>query len=127
MKMQIGIPNIPLMEQTPTVRLLLNMLEQQQTFINQQSEEIAILKDEIKRLKKHKGKPPIKPIQMNKEKSNNENSSTPKKRAGSEKRDKNAKLTIHEEKIISPENIPDGSRFKGNQDYIYKDLLIYAK
>jgi len=127
MKIRIGIPSIPLMDQTPTVRLLLSILEQQQEIINQQAAEIEILKEEIKRLKKHKGKPRIKPSQMNKDKSNNQDSSNPKKRAGSEKRNKNAELTIHEEKIIPAKNIPDGSRFKGYQNYVVQELVIHVK
>jgi hypothetical protein len=35
---------------------------------------------------------------MNKDEANDKDSSNPKKRAGSEKRNKNAELTIHEEK-----------------------------
>lgn len=127
MKIRIGIPSIPLTEQTPTVRLLLGIIEQQQVAIIQLVEEVAVLKEEVKRLKKHKGKPRIKPSQMNKDKSNNQDSSNPKKRAGSEKRNKNAELTIHEEKIIPAENIPDGSRFKGYQDYVVQDLIIHTK
>jgi hypothetical protein len=127
MKMRIGIPNIPLMEQTPTVKLLLTILEQQQEIINQQAEEIERLKEEMKRLKKHKGKPHIKPSQMNKDKSNDKNSSIPKKRAGSEKRNKNAELIIHEEKVISAEHVPNGSRFKGYQNYVVQDLIINPK
>jgi hypothetical protein len=115
------------MEQTPTVKLLLAILEQQQEIINQQAREIEILKEEVKRLKKHKGKPRIKPSQMNNDKSTNADSSNPKKRAGSEKRNKNAELTIHEEKIISAEHIPAGARFKGYQDYVVQDLVISAK
>lgn len=127
MKIRIGIPNIPLTEQTPTIKLLLVILEQQQEIINQQAEEIEILKEEIKRLKNHKGKPNIKPSQMDKKKSNDQGSSSAKKRAGSEKRDKNAKLIIHEEKIIPAENIPDRSRFKGYQYYVVQDLAIHTK
>ena len=96
MKIRIGIPSIPLTEQTPTVKLLLGIIEQQQVAITQLVEAVAVLKEEVKRLKKHKGKPRIKPSQMNKDKSNNQDSSNPKKRAGSEKRNKNAALTIAE-------------------------------
>lgn len=127
MKIRIGIPQIPLMEQTPTVKLLLAILERQQEKIDQLTGEVEILKEEIKRLKKHKGKPRIKPSQMDKDESKDNESSNPKKRAGSEKRHKNANLTIHEEKIISVENIPDGSRFKGYQDYVVQDLVIQTK
>lgn len=69
MKTRIGIPQIPLMEQTPTVKLLPAILEQQQEKIDRQSDEIEILKEEIKRLKKHKGNPRIKPSQMDKDES----------------------------------------------------------
>jgi hypothetical protein len=126
MKIRIGIPNIPLTEQTPTVKLLLILLEQQQIIINQQADEIEALKEDIKRLKNHKGKPDIKPSQMDKGKPQDKDSSS-KKRAGSEKRDKNATLTIHEEKIISVNNIPVGSRFKGYQNYVVQDLVIHTK
>lgn len=124
MKIGTGLPNIPLAEQTPAMKLLLHLLEQQQIIINQQSEEIELLKEEIKRLKGHKGKPHIQPSQMNKDKPNPSGSS---KRAGSEKRDKTAKLTIHEEKIIAAQDIPSGSRFKGYQNYSVQDLVIAAK
>lgn len=121
------ILNIPLMEQTSKEKALLDVIDRQQGMIDDLAKDIEILKEEIKRLKGHKGKPRIKPSQMNKDKSNDKNSSNSKKRAGSEKRDKNAKLTIHEEKIISPEYISDGSRFKGYQNYIVQDLVIHAK
>jgi len=126
MKIRIGIPSIPLTEQTPTVKLLLNIIEQQQVMINHLTEEVAVLKEEVKRLKKHKGKPRIGPSQMDKDKSNDQDSSKPKKRAGSEKRNKNSELTIHEEKIIPAVNVPDGSRFKGYQNYVVQDLVIHT-
>jgi cell division protein FtsB len=59
MKIRIEIPSIPLKEQTPTVKLLLGTIEQQQMAINQLVEEVTVLKEEVKRLKKHKGKPRI--------------------------------------------------------------------
>lgn len=108
------------------MKLLLNIIEQQQMTINQLVEEVGVLKEEVKRLKNHKGKPRIKPSQMDKDNSNNQDSSNPKKRAGSEKRNKNAELTIHEEKIITSENVPAGSRFKGYQNYIVQDLIVQA-
>jgi hypothetical protein len=123
MKIGIGLPSIPASEQTPAMKLLLGVIEHQQSTIQQQAEQIARLEEEIKRLKRHKGKPHIKASQMNKDKSDKRDSS---KRAGSEKRHKNAELTIHEEKIIAADNVPCGSRFKGYQDYIVQDLLITA-
>ena len=35
-------------------------------------------------------------------------------------------LEIHEEKPIAPEAIPEGSRFKGHEDYVVQDLIIRA-
>jgi Transposase IS66 family len=126
MKTRIDFPSIPLPEQTPAVSLLLRVLEKQQIIIHQQTEEIQILKEEIKRLKGHKGKPKIKPSQMDKGKSNKDPSNS-NKRNGSEKRNKNVALVIHEEKTIQPENIPEGSRFKGYQYYVVQDLVIETR
>lgn len=124
MKTRIGIPDISAMEQTPTVKTLLDVIDRQQGMINDLVTEIEVLKEEIKRLKNHKGKPRIKPSQMDKVKSNNKQST---KRVGSEKRNKNVELTIHEEKIILAKDIPEGSRFKGYQYYVIQDLIIQTK
>src|SRR5476651_407131 len=106
MKKWIGIPNIPLTEQTSATKLLLDVIDRQQGMINDLIADIDILKEEVKRLKGHKGKPKIKPSKMDKDKSN----SAPKKRAGSVKRSKTVALTIHEEETISVNDLPDGSR-----------------
>ena len=72
------IPPIPLAEQTETVKLLLRIIEQQQAMLAKQEEEIELLKEEIKRLKGHKGKPKVKPSQMNgKEKKGSEKLKNP--------------------------------------------------
>ena len=65
MKIPYTIPSIPLADETSTVKVLLGIIEQQQTMLVKQREEIDLLKEEIKRLKGHKGKPKIKPSQMN--------------------------------------------------------------
>jgi len=62
---------------------------------------------------------------MNENKSND--LCNPGKRAGSNKRNKNSELIIHEEKTIPANNIPEGSRFKGYQYYTVQGLVIQAR
>lgn len=125
MKKRIAIPDIPVKEQTPTIKQLIGVIDQQQGMINDLVADIEALKDEIKRLKNHKSKPRIKPSQMNKDQSKDTAKST--KRNGSAKRSKNLELIIHEEKTIPIENIPEGSRFKGYQYYIIQELVIQIR
>lgn len=114
MNIKTFITQIPDEEKTPLVLQLLEVIQLQ-------SEQIQNLRDEIARLKGQKPKPDIKPSALEKnseQKSKNKN----KKRAGSKKRRKTKHLQIHDEKIIPPDEIPAGSRFKGYQDYIVQDI-----
>ena len=61
------LPVIPLQEQTPTVHLLLTIIEQQQETIQQHQERIETLKAEIARLKKLSQKPKIRPSTLPKD------------------------------------------------------------
>jgi hypothetical protein len=83
----------------PTIQLLLEI-------IRQQAEEIQRLKDEINRLKNNPRKPKIRPSNLEKKKKSKSNKG---KRAGSEKKIKTAKLTIHDNQEIEPDHIPAGS------------------
>jgi len=101
-------------EKTP---LVLQLLE----IIQLQAEQIQNLKDEIARLKGQTPKPNIKPSKLekgSKPKSKNKR----KKRPGSKKRHKTKHLQIHDEKVIPPDKIPSGSKFKGYQDYVVQDI-----
>ena len=124
MEKRTGIPEIPLENQTPTEKLLLDYIDRQQGMINDLIKDIEILKEEIKRLKGHKGKPRIKSSKMNKE--NDTEGSDSKKRRGSQKRQKNKELVIHKEKTLHVNELPEGSQFKGYQYYVVQDLVIRA-
>ena len=109
-------------QKSPLVTQLLHV-------IGQQAKEIEQLKDEIARLKKHKGKPKIpasgleKPADEENEEEDKKKSSTAK-RPGSQKRSKTKKLIIHETILIAPEQIPEGSTRLGYDDYIVQGLKI---
>ncbi len=111
--------------------LLLQLLREREECIQQ-------LSDEIARLKGEKGKPKIKPSRLeakekaeiegaDAEESPSQDSKAHKKRSGSEKRQKTAKLIIHETKVVQPSvEVPTGSEFKGYQDYTIQELIVRA-
>jgi len=126
------LPAIPLQEQTPTVRLLLTLIEQQQETIQQQQERIETLEAEIARLKKLSKKPKIRPSTLPKDDDEPDDNDTDN--AGSDgdkptgepkkphKRKKN--LIIHETEIVKPKGLPQGSRLLGYDDFTIQELLI---
>ncbi len=93
--------------------------------IQQQSEEIQLLKDEIARLKGQKPKPKIKPSNLDKETSTGKSDNKKKKRR--KKRSKTKNMTIHEDMRLHPENIPPGSTFIDYQDYVVQDIILSNK
>ena len=112
------IPDIPEQERTSTVIQLLEVTYYQTELIQNLRNQIAILKGD-------KPKPEIKPSGMEK---NSEGRKDKKaddgKRAGSDKREKTGQLKIHKEVCIPPENIPEGSKFKGYKDFIVQGIII---
>ena len=84
-------------------------------------EQMRALKDELARLKGGSGRPPIKPSGM-------ERSSEGKQAKGrtgkSGRGPRNHRLEITEERIVTADGVPPGSRFKGYQDSIVQDLEI---
>jgi hypothetical protein len=93
-------------------------------YIKQQGDMIQKLKDEVAELKGQKAKPKIRPSNLDKKTNKRKKSSQGKKRPGSQKRSKTKQLEIHEDKVIQPEFIPEGSEFKGYQDFIVQDFVI---
>ena len=98
-------------------------------------EENGRLKDEIAVLKGEKACPKFKPSGMErkagregKKPDDADEEKAAGKRAGSEKRNKTAELTIHREVKCPPkEKIPEGSRFKGYEPYVVQELEIEAR
>lgn len=85
----VRVPEIPEAEQTPLVRGLMGIIEEQAEQLRQQEELIGQLKDEIAVLKGERKRPRFKASGME-EKAGQEKASEAgdKKRAGSEKRSK---------------------------------------
>ena len=116
MKISKIIASIPEEEKTPLVLQLIEVIQLQQ-------EQIQALKDEIARLKGQKPRPKIKPSKLEAAKKIKQ-SKTSAKRPGSVKRKKTKSIEIHDEQVIEPDNLPEGSRFKGYQDFVVQDLNI---
>ncbi len=104
-------------EESPIVTELID-------YIKQQGDMIQKLKDELAELKGQKAKPKIKPSGLEKKTAKRKKTIQSQKRPGSKKKSKTQTLEIHEDKIVEPENVPEGSEFKGYQDFIVQDFVI---
>lgn len=111
--MKIQFTDISEDQKTPLVQMLLRIIQEQ-------TEEIALLKDEIAKLKGQKPRPKFPPSPVSKDAKNK-----------NKRPDGNNFGSIHarrqrrkEECIIQPSFIPSGSRFKGYEDYFIQDLRI---
>jgi hypothetical protein len=129
------LEDFPIEERTSAVKMLLEICNFQQEQIQQQAEQLAHqaeqiqnLKDEILILKGEKARPKIKASNLDKDKDdkNNSGGSNGSKR-GKPLDKKTKKLKIHHEEIIEPKDLPEGSEFKGYEEYIVQDLEIKPK
>lgn len=111
------ISDIPEGERTPLVVALLEIVHLQQ-------ERIQALEDEIAKLKGHKPRPTIKPSALERPSDRNKKKRNRKKRPGSKKRRKTERLKIHEVVVISPDSVPEGSRFKGYDHWTVQEIVI---
>jgi len=110
------LPEINEEDRTPLVDVLLELLAWQQKQIDELEQEILKVKGETT-------KPKIKPSKMDKGEASEDDKSSTKKKKGP-RRSKNEHLKINETKIIQPDEIPKGSRFKGYQDRIIQDIIF---
>ncbi len=106
------ISDFPADQINPAVLALLEICQEQQ-------EQIQELRDEIARLKGQKPKPKIKPSKL--ESGEKKSRDKPRRRG---KRSKTRDLKIHETVVISPKEIPKGSRFKGYESFTVQDIRI---
>jgi len=108
----ITIPTIALSERTPIVDQLLDIIGELQ-------KQLVETKEEIARLKKHKGKPKISPSRLGQSTKKNRDSNKKPNNPQAEKQD-----TPDRVEIIKVENLPKGSRFKGYRHYKTQELII---
>ena len=126
--MKIELPPIPNDQRTPLVEQLLALIDQLVQRNAQLEETVPHLRDEIAVLKGQKPKPTIAPSRL--ETTPPRRPPDPEtKRPGSEKRAKNANLTIHEE---VPVHIPDtalppGAVLKDYEEYVVQELIIQTR
>jgi DNA-binding transcriptional MerR regulator/uncharacterized coiled-coil protein SlyX len=133
---------IPESERTPLVNWLLNLVAEQKLVVKNQQQVIENQKDtiaelerkveqlekqvngldeELKAIKKLKSQPKIRPSTLNQEK---KTAKEGEKRAGSEKRSKKTSFVPDEERLIEPEELPEGATFNGYREYDVQDLII---
>ncbi len=117
MKTTPKIPEIREDERTPLVTALLEIIQILQ-------EQIQELRDEIAKLKGQKPKPNIKPSVLEKYFENKGSLKDITKRPGSAKRQKTNNLEIHETVIVKAENVPQGSTFKGYEEFTVQGLVF---
>jgi len=108
---------IPEEEKTPLVRELLHVVQALRENVQQ-------LRDEIARLKQHKGKPKIPPSRLEENTKEKQKRKKGGERPGSKKRSKTKDLTIHETITVPPRNLPAGSTRVGHNDWIVQGLQI---
>lgn len=122
----LPLPEIPPDQRTPLVEALRAIICAQHDRIRQLEETVQLLRDEIAVLKGQKPRPKISPSKL-------ETPPTPppaaegepkKKRPGSDKKPKNAQLTITNEERVPFPNPPVGSVSNGYVEYIVQELIL---
>ena len=118
------IPEIPEEEQTPIVKALLFLIHQLSHKIQDQAKEIEKLKAEITKLKGQKGPPKIRPSKNGKDAKGKAAKDAVKNRQV--RQGPNLERRRSEDRVIQPKDVPEGSRFKGYQDFTVEDIIVEA-
>src|SRR5271168_1467803 len=113
--MTLELPLIPDSECTPVVRTLLDVIQQQQLLIQQ-------LRDEIASLKGLPPRPTLAPSPL--ERLQIQPPVPGQKRPGSDKRPKTAQLALTRDLVVPVAEVPEGSRFKGYEDFVVQELVL---
>jgi Transposase IS66 family len=107
----------------PIVPKLLAFIQAQAEEIARLREEVQTLKDEVARLKNQKGKPDIKPSNLDKKNPDDDKKPGGGKRPGSDKESKKD-IPIHEIIRLKPAHLPPGAIFKGVREFDVQDIRI---
>jgi hypothetical protein len=102
---------------------LKSLLVQAYEKLAQRDAEIAALREENARLKGLKGRPQLKPSGMEQ---STQGRAKGRRKCG-RRGPKRSKVTIDETKVIKPENIEAGARFKGYEDFIVQDIIVQPR
>jgi hypothetical protein len=117
---KVGGVEVAAEERTPVVDRLLRVVEELQA-------ENRALRDEIARLKGLPRRPTIRPSTLNAPHPDPSHKRKRRgKRPGSAKRRKTVELTIHETISVPLEDLPEGTRQNGYEDFVVQDLNIEA-
>jgi hypothetical protein len=120
------LPDIPAEQRTPLVEALLAVIRAQQDRMGELQETVQQLRDEITVLKGQKPRPQIAPSRLE-QPGPRPPLAEGQKRPGSQKRPKNAQLTITQEIRIPFPDPPAGSVSKGYAEYFVQELVIRAE
>jgi hypothetical protein len=107
---------IPVAEQTPLVLALVAVIERHQR-------ELQELRDEIHRLKGTTQRPKIAPSRLLRPPAPAK-ADRPRKRPGSNKRQKTKLLKIDADIPLHLQDLPEGTRLEGYRDFVVQDLII---
>lgn len=114
------VPEVAESERTPLVESLLKVIAAQGELIHSQQQELEALKEEVARLKKHKGKPKLGSSKL-------EGKKRKRKRGNKNKGGGSTKRTADETVAVEAPDVPAGSRFKGYADYTVQELVVETR